>query len=100
MTTLRTVLCLRTSLAAEPSPPPMMNTVSGLTSHTGKKDQRMLLINCQCVEMLLDGDVDCGQLLWMEQQRRVYQGLVVDELVHLRALHLPVDYQSLNTKRH
>ena len=35
-------------------------------------------------------------LLWVEQQRWVYQGLVVDELVHLRALHLAVDYQSLN----
>ena len=30
MTTRCTVLCLRTSLAAEPSPPPMMNTVFGL----------------------------------------------------------------------
>jgi hypothetical protein len=30
MTTLSTVLCLRTSLAADPSPPPIMNTVFGL----------------------------------------------------------------------
>jgi hypothetical protein len=30
MTTLWTVLCFSVSLAAEPSPPPMMNTVFGL----------------------------------------------------------------------
>lgn len=41
------------------------------------------------------GELAAHQVLWMEEKRRVYERLVVDELVHLRALHLPVDDQGL-----
>lgn len=48
MTTLWTVLCLSTSLAAEPSPPPMMKTVFGL-----KRQRQRISARCWSVVNLI-----------------------------------------------
>jgi hypothetical protein len=96
MTTLSTVLCLRTSLAADPSPPPIMNTVFGL--QLVSVDKSKIQYSFQMSPVLI-AKIYCSKLkdcsLRMEEERRVYQRLVVNELIHLCALHLPVDYQSL-----
>lgn len=37
------------------------------------------------------------RLLGVAEKGRMYQAFMVDELIHLGALHLPIDHQRLNT---
>lgn len=64
MITLSTVLCLRISLAVEPSPPPMMKIFLGLSSsktgYTFFLSNGIVIVNIRVIEFTLHDEVEAG----------------------------------------